>query len=141
MSNLGFMGKWGNGVMRKWSDEVMEYWSDGVAVVSSSSSLSFSSSIPFSRRAPKDSYRGGGRGRGRRRLNEIQRQHHAECGALAGFAVHLDSTSVRFNNHLALEHADADPALLGRLKRAKKRAFDEFAGHAAAIIRNRQHRT
>ena len=71
----------------------------------------------------------------------MERKKNAEGGAFAKFAVHLDFPAMRFDDHFALEHADADALLFGRLKWAKERTLDKFGRHAAAVVGHGQNHT
>jgi len=50
----------------------------------------------------------------------LDRQENTKGGSFAGFAFDLNFAVVRLDNHLALEHADAEAALFRGLKRAEE---------------------
>ena len=47
---------------------------------------------------------------------------------------------MRFDDHFALEHADARAAFLRRLERSKERVPQKFRGHAGAVVADGQYR-
>ena len=64
------------------------------------------------------------------------RQQHSEGGAFAWLALDFDPAAVGFDDHLAVEHTDADAFLFGGLERAKEGALNKLGRHAAAIVRH-----
>jgi hypothetical protein len=65
-------------------------------------------------------------------------QEYTEGGSLSKRALHFNSPAMRFHDHFALKHADADASFLGGLKWAEERPFQKFRTYAAAIILNRE---
>src|SRR5262249_27330439 len=66
------------------------------------------------------------------------RQQHAKRRSFPHLAIHFDFAPVGLNNHLALEHADAEPVLLGGLKRTKEQTLNKIASHPATTVRDAQ---
>src|SRR5215471_10080426 len=59
---------------------------------------------------------------------------HPKRGALTLLAFHLDTAAVRLDDHLGLKHADAEPFLLGALKRVEQGVLQESHAHSAAVV-------
>src|ERR1035437_5605980 len=70
----------------------------------------------------------------------LDRQQDAEGGPFADAAFNLNFNVVRLDNHLALEHADAEAALLRGLKRAEEGVAHKLRGHSATVVGHGQGR-
>ena len=57
---------------------------------------------------------------------------------LPDFAFDVHAAAVRLDDRPGLKQADAEPLLLGALKRTKQRLLQERLAHAAAVVRDRQ---
>src|ERR1039457_4259993 len=68
----------------------------------------------------------------------LHRQQDAEGGAFTGFAFDFDSAAVGLDDHLGVEHSDANTLFLGGLKRAKEGALNELGAHPATVVADAQ---
>src|ERR1019366_237796 len=63
---------------------------------------------------------------------------HPKRAAFTRLAFHPYAAPVRLDDHPGLIHADAEPLLLGALKRAKQGVLQERRAHPAAIVHDRK---
>src|ERR1035441_9121429 len=68
-----------------------------------------------------------------------KRQQDAESGAFARLAFDFDSAAVGLDDHLGMEHSDANTLFLGGLKRSKQGSLNEISAHPATVVRSEEH--
>src|ERR1035441_1042522 len=66
------------------------------------------------------------------------RQQDAKSGAFARLAFDFDSAAVGLNDHLGVEHSDANTLFLGGLKRSKQGVLNEIGAHPATVVADAQ---